>query len=179
MALSQRDSSSEALDLERAALSPSRDRLDRLIRAALPGNARNARSSDFERTRNHFSAFSTCTSGNLPSECSAKSCNHKFNFTPRKTACSLHQVSSIRIPRSRSQINLTCRLIIPFRNNAPKAWRQLGVVVVLHSSINVIPQFHQFFFLLQNLCNSQVGGTFPLNHKHHKATFAHPAKYLP
>ena len=52
MALSQSDSSSEAaLDLEREVRSPSRDRLDLLIRAALPGNARNARSSDFERTR--------------------------------------------------------------------------------------------------------------------------------
>ena len=58
MALSQSDSSSEAaLDLEREVRSPSRDRLDLLIRAALPGNARNARSSNFERTRNHFSAF--------------------------------------------------------------------------------------------------------------------------
>ena len=58
MALSQRDSSSEALDLERAALSPSRDRLVRLLRADLPGSARSARSSDFERTRNHFLPFS-------------------------------------------------------------------------------------------------------------------------
>ena len=72
MALSQRDSSSEALDLERAALSLSRDRLVRLLRADLPGSARSARSSDLDRTRSNFSAFSTCTSGILPSECMAK-----------------------------------------------------------------------------------------------------------
>ena len=66
MALSQRDSPSEALDLERAARSLGR--LAELRRTALPGSARNARSSDFERWRNHFPAFSTCTSGTLPSQ---------------------------------------------------------------------------------------------------------------
>ena len=63
MALDQRDSSSGALDLERALLGswkPHRMSMWALL-AALPGSARNAHSPDVERRRDHFSMFPTCT----------------------------------------------------------------------------------------------------------------------
>ena len=121
MALSKSDSSSEALDLERAARLP--DRLVELRLTTLPGRARNARSSYAERRRNHFSIFSTCTSGIFPSECIAKLAN-TISMSPFAKL----SILLTKFPRFRSlEVGLKLTYPVPLSYHSGTSRRKPGV----------------------------------------------------